>query len=52
MIFITLRLWPNKEVLNNLDNSKIYRTDENGSILFKIKNNELNIETCVPYKEE
>ena len=39
---------PNKEVLNNLDNSKIYRTDEDGSILFKIKNNKLKIETCTP----
>ena len=38
---------PNKEVLNNLDNSKIYRTDEDGSIMFKIKNNRLKIETCV-----
>jgi competence protein ComEC len=39
---------PNKEVLNNLDNSKIYRTDEDGSIMFKIKNNKLKIETCEP----
>jgi len=39
---------PNKEVLNNLDNSKIYRTDIDGSIMFKIKNNKLQIETCVP----
>ena len=39
---------PNKEVLNNLDNSKIYRTDEDGSIMFKIKNNNLKIETCSP----
>jgi len=37
---------PNKEVLNILDNSKIYRTDQDGSIMFKIKNNELKIETC------
>ena len=29
---------PNKEVLNTLKDSKIYRTDENGSIMFKIKN--------------
>ena len=36
---------PNKEVLDNLDDSKIYRTDQNGSIMFKIKNNKLNIET-------
>ena len=39
---------PNKEVLNNLDHSKIYRTDEDGSIMFKIKNNKLKIETCSP----
>ena len=39
---------PNKEVLDNLYNSKIYRTDQDGSIMFKIKNNELNIETCEP----
>ena len=39
---------PNKEVLNNLNNSKIYRTDQDGSIMFKIKNNKLKIETCSP----
>ena len=39
---------PNKEVLNNLKNSKIYRTDQDGSIMFKIKNNKLQIETCEP----
>ena len=39
---------PNKEVLDNLYNSKIYRTDQDGSIMFKIKNNKLNIETCEP----
>ena len=39
---------PNKEVLDNLNNSKIYRTDEDGSIMFKIKNNKLKIETCSP----
>ena len=39
---------PNKEVLDNLKNSKIYRTDLDGSIMFKIKNNELKIETCSP----
>ena len=37
---------PNKEVLNNLENSKIYRTDQDGSIMFKIKNKNLQIETC------
>ena len=39
---------PNKKVLDNLEKSKIYRTDEDGSIMFKIKNNELKIETCNP----
>lgn len=37
---------PNKEVLNNLKESKIYRTDKDGSIMFKINNNKLKIETC------
>ena len=36
---------PNKEVLNNLDNSKIYRTDINGEIKIKIKRNNFNIKT-------
>ena len=39
---------PNKETLNNLKNSKIYRTDLDGSIMIKIKNNKLKIETCSP----
>ena len=39
---------PNKEVLNNLNNSKIYRTDKDGSIMFKIKNSNLKIETYEP----
>lgn len=39
---------PNKEVLNILDESKIYRTDQDGSIMFKIKNDKLEIETCSP----
>ena len=39
---------PNKEVLNNLENSKIYRTDQDGSITFKIKDNKLKIESCSP----
>jgi len=39
---------PNKEALSNLKNSKIYRTDIDGSIMFKIKNNRLKIETCSP----
>ena len=39
---------PNKETLENLKESKIYRTDKQGSIMFKIKNNKLKIETCNP----
>ena len=39
---------PNKEVLDNLKDSIIYRTDDDGSIMFKIKNNKLKIETCSP----
>lgn len=39
---------PNKEALDNLEDSKIYRTDIDGSIMFKIKNNKLKIETCSP----
>ena len=39
---------PNKEVLDNLKDSKIYRTDIDGSIMFKIKNNKLKIGTCSP----
>ena len=39
---------PNEEVLDNLKDSKIYRTDKDGSIMFKIKNNKLRIETCGP----
>ena len=39
---------PNKETLDNLENTKIYRTDQDGSIIFKIKNNRLKIETCSP----
>ena len=39
---------PNKEVLNNLSDSKIYRTDQDGSIMFKIKKDKLRIETYSP----
>ncbi len=39
---------PNREVLYNLKDSKIYRTDKDGSIIFKIKNSKLKIETCNP----
>ena len=39
---------PNKEVLDNLKISKISRTDQDGSIMFKIKNNKLNVKICSP----
>ena len=39
---------PNDSVLDNLENSKIYRTDKDGSIMFKINNNKLQTETCPP----
>ena len=39
---------PNKEVLDNLKESKIYRTDLDGSIMLKLKNNKLQIKTCSP----
>lgn len=41
---------PNQNVLYNLKDSIIYRTDQYGSVMFKIKNNELEIETYIPYK--
>jgi competence protein ComEC len=37
---------PNKEVLENLKESKIYRTDKDGSIMFKINKDKLKIKTC------
>ena len=39
---------PNNNVLNNLKDSKIYRTDQDGSVMIKIKDNKLQIETCRP----
>ena len=39
---------PNDSVLINVEQSKIYRTDQDGSIMFKIKNNKLRIKTCDP----
>ena len=39
---------PNDGVLDNLEDSKIYRTDQDGSVMFKIKKNKLEIETCTP----
>ena len=37
---------PNSEVLDILDDTKIYRTDINGSIKFKFIKNKLEINTC------
>lgn len=39
---------PNDNVLTNLEESKIYRTDQDGSIMIKIKNNKLKIEISPP----
>ena len=39
---------PNKEVLENLANSKIYRTDEDGTIMFQIKKGKFKIKTYSP----
>ena len=39
---------PNASVLDNLEDSRIYRTDQDGSIMFKINNYKLKIETCAP----
>lgn len=39
---------PKTSVLNILSNSEIYRTDQDGSVMFKIKDSKLKIETCVP----
>ena len=35
---------PNKDVLDNLKNSYVLRTDVNGSIMFEIKNNRLRVD--------
>ena len=43
---------PNYSVLDNLSDSKIYRTDQDGSIMFKINKDKLKIETCTPQKGE
>ena len=37
---------PNQEVLDNLEDSKIYRTYQDGSVMFKIKNDKLKIRIC------
>ena len=38
---------PNKEVLENLENSKIYRTDESGNILVTSDGSNIQVETNV-----
>ena len=38
----------NKEVLKKLEHSKIYRTDQDGSVMFKIINNKLKVDNCSP----
>ena len=38
---------PNKETLDNVINSKVYRTDEVGTITFQINNEIINANTCV-----
>ncbi len=37
---------PNDSVLENLTNSKIYRTDKDRSVMFRIKNDSLKFKTC------
>lgn len=39
---------PNKEVLYNLDDTIIYRTDYDGSVMFQLKKDKLKINTCTP----
>ena len=39
---------PNDNVLVNLEDSKVYRTDYDGSIMFKIKKNKIDIKMCSP----
>ena len=39
---------PNKEVLDNINKTKILRTDIDGTIEFIIKKNKLNIKTYAP----
>ena len=39
---------PNKEVLDNLRESRVYRTDIDGGIIFNIKEDRLRIEKCLP----
>ena len=43
---------PDDSVLDNLEDSQIYRIDKDGSIMFKVRNNKLKIETCPLQKGE
>ena len=38
---------PNEEVLENLNNSKIYRTDLDGSINIKINKSKVRVRTAI-----
>ena len=38
---------PKSDVLEILEDSEVYRTDMDGSVMFKINNNKLQIETCL-----
>ena len=40
---------PNKEVINNLSDSKIYRTDKDGSLLFKFYNDKFKLKVYTSY---
>ena len=39
---------PNEEVLKTLNDSKIYRTDIDGTIMFKLSKNKMKIKTYPP----
>ena len=39
-------------VLNTLSNSKIYRTDKDGSIEIELSKTDYKISTCAPYRNE
>lgn len=39
---------PNSEVLENLNSSKVYRTDEDGSVVFTIGKDKLSVEVFAP----
>ena len=39
---------PNEEILKTLNDSKIYRTDIDGTILFKLSKNKMKIKTYPP----